>query len=126
MTNYPLINSAKALQDAGNALIDRMNADFDHLSFHQIYDISNKAQELFLKSNALLEQAVILIADDAKDALSHVEDASDEIAKAIKTIGNVQSAITIGTDLVTLAGSILSGNVPGIVDSAGKILGELT
>jgi hypothetical protein len=124
MANYNLIDLADTLKSAADTIIQRIQDD-DTLTYPQVQELTNKGQALLSKAEALYQQATIDIANDGLNALDNLKNATGEINKAIKTIATVQTVIDITAKLISLAGSILTGNFNGIVGDVGDIVNSL-
>src|SRR5258707_15195316 len=122
-TNFDLTKLGLELQAAGKAINDRVSDDFDSLDFHQVQELSNKAQDLFIKSKSLFALATIALEADVSDSIKALQDASEKINQAIAKVGKIQKIVNIATDLVSLAGNVLDGDLKEIPESVKSLLG---
>lgn len=125
MSSFNLEQLGLAMQNAGNAINDRINRDFKTLDFTEIHEMSNRAQELFLKSKVIFAKAVIELGNEANADLEALQQANDEIATAIKKIHNLQKVINLTAKLISLAGNVITGNLNSIPQSVKDVLSEL-
>ncbi len=125
MPSQNLQQLAKALLDAATAINNRIQQELPNLDPSVIHVMSNRAQELLMKSKALLAMSVIEIGNEAKESLDSLQQATNQINDAIKTINNVQKVINIASKLVGVAGNIITGNLAGIPASVKSVLSEL-
>ncbi|HEY4111241.1 hypothetical protein [Puia sp.] len=125
-TNLDLTQLGLAYQSAGKAINDRISDDFNDLDFHQVQELSNKAQDLFIKSKSLFALATISLQDDAKASLQSLSDASDKLNKAIAKLARIQKIVNIATDLVSIAGDVLSADFKEIPGSVKSLLADIS
>ncbi|RKR84128.1 hypothetical protein BDD43_4355 [Mucilaginibacter gracilis] len=124
-TTYDLTTLADSLKASAITINQRIHDDIANMDFHEIQELTNKSQDLIIKSKTLYEMAAINIANDGKAALDTLAKAQDDILHAIKTIKTVQTVIDITAKLVVLAGAVITGNVATIVSTAGDITSSL-
>jgi hypothetical protein len=124
-TSFDLVQLGLVLQKAGTALNNRIEKEFSSLSFHEVQELSNKAQELFIKSKLLFAQGVIQLSEEKKSNLVALKEASKQIAGAIQKIEKIQKVINLTTKLLGLAGNILNGNLGTIISSVNGIINEV-
>ncbi len=125
MASFDLQELGTTLLDAGRAINEKVTAEIDTLEFSQINELSNRAQELVLKSKELFATAVIQLGEEVQTDLEALQDANKEIAQAIKKIGNVQKIVNISAGLLTVASNIIAGDFKSIPKSAQAVLKEL-
>jgi hypothetical protein len=125
MSAFNLEQLGLTMQQAGNAINERIDRDFKTLEFTQIHELSNRAQELFMKSKTLFAMAVIELGKEAKEDLEELQQANGEIAKAIKQIEKVQKVINLTAKLIGVAGQIISGDLKSVPKSVKEVLTAL-
>jgi hypothetical protein len=123
-TTYDLIALGNTLKKAGLDINTRIHDDIANLDMHQVQELSNKAQDLLIKSKTVFELATIQIADNAKNALDTLNKSSGDITEVIKTIKTVQTVIDITAKLVTVAGAVIAGDPLKIISSAEDIVSD--
>lgn len=124
-TNFDLNKLGLQMQTAAKAINDRISDDFDSLDFHQVQELSNKAQDLFIKSKSLFALATISLAAEIKDSLTTLQEAKDKLNEAIAKVKKIQKIVDIATDLVGIAGKILQKDFKGIPDAVKDCLSDL-
>jgi hypothetical protein len=125
MSSFDLEQLGLTMQAAGNAINDRIDHDFKTLEFTQIHEMSNRAQELFMKSKTLFAMATIELGNEAKKDLEALQQATGEIATAIKQIEKVQKVINLTAKLIGVAGQIIAGDLKSVPKSVKEVLAEL-
>ena len=126
MAAIDIHNAGLAFQKLGMSINQRVNADLGTLDFHETLELTNSAQNLLLKSKTMFAQAAVEIGAEVAPALRRLTEATEAIDRAIKTIGDVQKVINIATQLVTAAGSVLSGDASGAVTAIGNVITSIT
>jgi hypothetical protein len=125
-TSFELKQLALDLLDAGNSINSRIVSDFQNIKDSGLLPVlSNRAQELFLKSNLLLALATIQIEKEVRDSIQQLNDASAQIQNAIETISKIQKVVNIATDLVTIAVDVIGGDLSDIPGKVGDILDNI-
>jgi hypothetical protein len=125
MESFVLEQLGLVLQNAGNAINDRIARDGKNIETTQVVALSNRAQELFMKSTVLFAKATIALGAEAKQDLERLQAADQEIAQAINTIASVQKAIGIAAKLIGVAGHLLAGEIKDAAQSAKDIVQDL-
>jgi hypothetical protein len=124
-SNYDLTSLADNLKGSAMTINQRVHDDIANLDFHEIQELTNKSQDLIIKSKTLYETAAINIANNGKEALDSLANAQNDILNAIKTIKMVQTVIDITAKLVVLAGAVITGNVVTIVSTVNDIISSI-
>jgi hypothetical protein len=124
-TNFDLTKLGLQMQAAAKAINDRISDDFDSLDFHQVQELSNKAQDLFIKSKSLFALATISLPTEVRDSLTTLEEAKDKLNEAIARVKKIQKIVNIATDLVAIAGHILSTDFIGIPGAVGTLITDI-
>lgn len=119
---YDLQKLGETLQKSGLAINERVHDNISTMDYHEIQELSNRAQDLLIKSKTVYELANIQIGTDAQKSLDELNKAQGDITNVIKTVKLVQTAIDITAKLVTLAGAVISGNIGGILSSSNDVL----
>lgn len=86
------------------------------------------AQEMSLRMKVLLLNTSIVGADLAAsaDAAKHLQAAIASAANAVKRIRDVQKALQVAADLITLAGGVISSNPAAVIGAAAKLIADAT
>jgi hypothetical protein len=109
-------------QAAGEAINKWISDNFKTLDPHQIQELANRAQELFLKSKVLFAMEVAGIAANVKDRIIRLQGATNEIKDAVAKAKKVQEIVDIATGLVGIAGKIIGKDFNGLPDAIKDLL----
>lgn len=112
----------ETFQAAAGSIMQRIHDNIKTMDFHEIQELTNKAQDLLMKSRSMFAAAVIKIGKDTEPSVQKLFEAKQQIAHAIKTIKNVQKVIDVSAKLVALGGKALSGDAAGVISGVNEVL----
>ena len=95
--------------------------NYDSLTEAQNKDLRELHRRILDYSDDLYTISASLVMDDIDNSLTVLDSITKKIRKSYKSLENVQKAINIASNVVTLGASIFSLNPQAIVDSMGNL-----
>ena len=123
LTADQYLEMAQQLGAQMDAIDAYKRAHSDSLTDEQFRQFQDASKAIATTIGQLNAQTAIVALEQADASIAKVKDATAQIQKALKTISDINTALTIVTAVVGLASSLLSGNpqsilqgIQGIVD----------
>lgn len=103
------------------AIGDYRYKNYDYLTDNENKTLRELHRRILNYSDDLYTISASLVMDDIDDSLTILDSITKKIMKSYKSLKDVQKAINIATNVVTLGASIFSLSPQAIVDSMGNL-----
>jgi hypothetical protein len=112
---------ADELGRVSSKLLDFRLQNWATLSLIENLALEAQERDLDKKANQLIEQAVVVIGDNAKSAQIQIAEATQQAADFIQKLKKVENAIQVVASVITLGVAIMSGQSAAIFSAISSV-----
>lgn len=114
LNSQQLIEIAKQLKVIARSINDFQIDNWNNLTTEQFNRLNKTERDILLTVQDLIARSVTVLAENSKDLISMIKEATDKVETSLKQIENINKAIEIATASVFIASAIISQNPSAI------------